>query len=132
MKKNKIIKEKGVKFQSLKSKIVILLESRNDVTRMMLTDILHKTQKQIDNALVSLRKDGFRVFPVRGPGTPLRIAGSLTECSKYLNWRRRLHLSTSRRLVMQETEIGEQFASLAVKPKELLKMLNEATNINKE
>lgn len=124
-KKEKVVKQKYI---SLKSRIVILLQNRDDITRQMLPDLTGKPQNHCDMALTGLRKDGFKVFPVRGPGTPLRIASGQVENAKYINWRRALFLPTIKRMVIAEHTIGEKYPQLNEKPVQLLQMINETTS----
>ena len=124
-------RKKGERYQSLESKIVVLLQQRSDVTRLMLPELLNKHITLIDSAMGSLRKKGFRVAPLNGPGTPIRIANTQTEVLKFINWRRNRFLPTSKRLIIAEHESGEQFKQLAPYPKQLLITLNEATKNSK-
>ena|SRR3990167_6172401 len=124
-------RRRGERYQSLESKIVILLEQRSDVTRLMLPELLKKSLILIDSAMGSLRKKGFRIAPLNGPGTPMRIANTQTEVLKFINWRRNRFLPTSKRLIIAEHESGEQFKQLAPYPKQLLITLNEATKNSK-
>lgn len=131
MKKKKVMgakKKQGLKYQSLKVKVVTLLQQRNDVSRQMLPSLLNATQECVDMALTSLRKAGFRIFPVRGPGTPLRIASSRTESEKYIMWRRRRYLPTTIRMIAAEHEIGEEYRGLATRSSELLEAINNTTS----
>lgn len=121
-------REKGEKYQSIKSRILVLLEKRNDVTRFMLSDLLNVGQDQINMALTGLRKLGFKVWPPKGPGTPLKIATNQTDTAKYIAYRRRLLLPTARRMILTEFEAGEQFAQLENQPKQLLEILNNSTH----
>ena len=122
-------REKGEKFQSRGSKIIVLLQQRTDVTRHMLQSLLGITDVQVDNALSQLRKKGYKIFPHKGPGTPLRIAEGQLNSTKYIAWRRNRFLPTAQRMVIAEYEIGEQYKELAHNPKELLHILNESTKL---
>lgn len=124
-------RKKGERYQSLASKIIVILQQRSDVTRSMLAEILKKPQNTVDMAMTSLRKKGYRVAPLNGPGTPIRIANTQTEVLKFMNWRRNRFLPTSKRLIVAEYESGEQFKQLASYPKQLLITLNEATKNSK-
>lgn len=117
--------EKGEKYQSLKSKIVILLQKRKDLTRHGLAALLNKNVSHIDVALTHLRKAGFHIWPSKGPGTPLKIATSQLESEKYINWRRRVYLDTAHRMIITEVELGEQYRTLSSSPKQLLNLLSD-------
>ena len=100
------------------------MQERNDLTRLKLIETLGKSEVAVDNALGSLRKVGYRIWPSKGPGTPLKIASSQTDASKFISWRRERFLGTAQRMVIAEFELGEQFIELAEKPKQLLLALN--------
>lgn len=127
-KKTKVTKEKKAKYQTLANRIVILLQNRNDVTRLMLPDLTGKSMEQCDMALTKLRKSGFSIFPSKGAGTPLRIASSQLQSTKYLNWRRAKYLPTMKRMIIAEQVAGESYPALSEKSTELLQIISEATN----
>lgn len=121
-------KDKGRKHQTLKAKIVILLQERNDLTRNKLIDILQKSEGTVNMALTSLRKVGYRIWPSKGPGTPLKIANSQLDAAKFINWRRGRFLGTAKRMIVAEFELGQEYRELAESPKNLLLALNKAKN----
>jgi len=116
-------KEKGIRRQTLKDKIILLLTERKDLTRFDLAEMLNKTPLEVSIAISSLRKDGFKIWPSKGPGTPYKIARSANDAIKYIAWRRTRFLDVSRRMIMTESELGEQFKELAKSHDELLKLL---------
>jgi hypothetical protein len=125
--------QKGEKKPTLKSKIVVLLQQRSDVTRHKLIELLgyepySRQAIVVDMALTELRKAGYRIFPLRGPGTPLRIANTAVESEKYINHRRKIFLPTITGMIISEHEIGQQYKELKDKPAELNKILNNATD----
>lgn len=122
------VKKIKTAYQSLEDRIIILLKSRNDVTRLMLPGLLNVTQEAVDQALYWARRHGFRIFPSKGPGTPLRIATGQTDSEKYINWNRSLKLASTRRMIVTEFKIAEQYPQLSEKKVELLEILNQSTN----
>ena len=124
------IKEKGVRHESVKVKIYNLVSRRNDVTISKLCALLNLPLTIVSKNLTILRKQGVKIFPSKGPGSPLKIAMTQIECAKYINWRRHCYLDTSTRMVTTETEIGEQYKELAPKSEELLTILSAATKLN--
>jgi hypothetical protein len=126
MKTNNIKKEKGMRHESIKVKIYNLVSRRNDIKISMLPALLNTTETVISSTLTMMRKQGIKIFPSKGPGTPLKIAMTVVECAKYINWRRHCFLDTSTRMVTTETEIGEQYKELAGKSEELLTLLANA------
>jgi biotin operon repressor len=124
-KKNAVVKEKVSK-PSLKDKIIVLLtEHKSGLTRTALAEKLGKTEFEISVAFVSLRKEGFKIWPSKGPGTPFKIARSAGDAIKYVAWRRSRFLDVSRRMIMTEQELGEQYEELAKSYEEALKLLSQ-------
>lgn len=121
----KIKKEKGKKYMGTKARIIVSLQERNDLTVRKLTELLNKPEASVRQAMTELRKSGYRIWPSKGPGTPLKIATTEADAAKYIAWRRGVYLDTTRRMIVTEMEIGEQYRQLASSPKQLLKVLNE-------
>ena len=124
----KMQKDAKKKHMTVKDRIVILLTEESNITRFMLTDKLGKSQGTVDVALTGLRKLGYRIYPSKGPGTPLRIARSMKDSVKFVNWRRRIYLDTAHRMVMTESELGEQYRELSESYNELIKLLNNKSS----
>jgi len=120
---------KGVAFSSNRAKIIILIKTRNDVTRKMLPTLLGKAEGLVNSALVGLRKQGYKIYPIRGQGTPLRIAETETENEKYIAWIRGRRLGSAKQMIKTEFLIGNDlYPKLKDKPQELMLMLNDASN----
>ena len=119
-----------VKHESINEKIVILLSQRGDITRQMLPALLEISQPHVDDGLSTLRAQGVRIYPSKGPGTPLRIALTQRECKMYSNWMRHIHLGSARRMIESETEMGQQYKELSSRPTELLEELTRVANAN--
>ena len=119
-----------VKHEFLSDKILILLSQRNDVTRLGLIELLNKSEAVIDMTLVNLRKKGFKIYPSKGAGSPLRIATTKTQCENWIKWRRNRFLPTTKRMVVSEQDVGEIYPILADKKEDLLEQINNATNQN--
>lgn len=125
---DKKVREPKQRFISIGTKIIMLLEGRSDVTRLMLPELVGAKLDTVDVTLTKLRKAGFRIFSPKGPDTPLKIAKTQLDSMKYINHRRRLFLPTAKRMILTEVELSEQFVGLADKPVELLESLNDVAN----
>lgn len=88
------------KYESLKAKILNLLQKRNDLTRTKLKELLNKPSTDVDNALGELRKAGIKIWPSKGVGSPLKIAMTQVDHAKYIAWRRLRYLPTVKRMVI--------------------------------
>lgn len=129
--KTKMKKQKrvpGERYQSLKVKLVSLLGDRNDVNRFKAAEILGVSPIHISMVMADLRKAGIRIFPSKGPGTPLKIVTSQRDAEKYLDWRDNRFLGTARQMVATAAEFGEEYKELATRQTVLLKTLNHATS----
>ena len=124
-------KEPRLKYQTHKDKILNILTQRSDVTRIILQDLIGTKEGCIDQAIRNMKKLGIRIFPIKGPGTPLRIARGPFDTAKSIEWERGRHLGTIKRMIISEQEAGEQYAQLANKPVELLGIINSTTKENK-
>ena len=89
--------------------------------------LLKKPLNLCDVACTSLRKIGIKIYPSKGPGTPLKIASSEGELERYLDHRDNIYLLTSRRLVKDAYEAGEAYKSLSERSATILSALNNAT-----
>ena len=129
--KNKTKRVKKIKnverCATIKNRIIVLLQQRTDICRLMLPELLGAPQPSINMALVGLRKAGIRIWPSKGPGTPLKIAVNELDHTKYVMWRRQKYLPTFKRMVITEKEIGEKYYRLAERPLELLNEINNNT-----
>ena len=129
--KNKTKRVKKIKnverCATIKNRIIVLLQQRTDICRLMLPELLGASQPSINMALVGLRKAGIRIWPSKGPGTPLKIAVNELDHTKYVMWRRQKYLPTFKRMVITEKEIGEKYYRLAERPLELLNEINNNT-----
>lgn len=125
----KIKKIKNVeKRNTLANKIINLLNSRRDVTRLMLPTLMNAQLICVDRALTRLRKIGIKIWAVNGPGTPLKIVNSQTDMVKYNVSRRAKYLPTAHRMYIVEMEAGEQYKELAGSSDDLIKKLTTTTD----
>ena len=121
-------REEGERYQSVKVRLLNLLGGRNDVTRQKAAELLGISVGNVSGAMTSLRKSGIRIFPSRGPGTPLKVVTTRTDAERYLNWTDSRYLGTAKRMVATASEFGEQYQELAGRPVVLLQTLNNATS----
>lgn len=125
-KKPKVVREKKI---TLGNRIVIILQQRNDVTRLMLPDLLGKSLQNCDSAMIRLRKQGYKIWPSKGLGSVLRIATNQAQLERFNNYRRQKYVPTVNRMIISEIEAAEQFPELSSKPAELLKLI-KSENLN--
>lgn len=128
MKRNERGEDWKEKRESLKSLIIKLVLNRRDLTIAKLCEVVGKPRSSVQGCLTEIRKMGVKIFPSRGPGTPLKIAESMKDCARYINWVRRNELATAHRMVITEHTIGDQYAALSSSPKQLLQILNNVNN----
>jgi hypothetical protein len=126
---NKFKREKGERYQTLADKIVVLLTNRDDLPRLKLIKLLNTTEGNVDQAIRKNRKSGIKIFPVKGPGTALRIVNSQGDAMKFIAWRRGRCLGTAKDLVFNEHELGQEYRRLSKSSTELLSQINAATNL---
>jgi DNA-binding transcriptional regulator GbsR (MarR family) len=125
----KATKDRGLRRETQKAKVMKILMERRDITISKLSEIMGISPLHVGVVLTHLRKMGINVWPSKGHGTPLKIAQSQADMVAYSQWRRNRYLPTMERMIASEFEMAERYAQLSDSPKGLLKALNNAAYV---